>query len=76
MGLFKSLHVSNTLILTNYLFICAATTMTSSQYAGLVMYYKLFTNSNNHLSESKGTRKGSHKARAGHSHGVDFSMGY
>lgn len=27
-------------------------------------------------SKRKGTRKGSHKAKQGHSFGVDFSMGY
>ena len=32
--------------------------------------------SNTHLSECKGTRKGIHKAKVGHRHGVDFSMGY
>lgn len=36
----------------------------------------VYTLSNNHLSESKGTRKGIHKAKVGHRHGVDFSMGY
>lgn len=35
--------------------------------------YKL---SNKHMSQSKGTRNGLYKAKVGHRHGVDFSMGY
>lgn len=57
----------------NNSFIYAATTMTHGLYAGPEISYKLC---NNHQPKSKGTRKGSHKAKQGHSLGVDFSMGY
>lgn len=49
------------------MFICATVIITALPYARLVTYYS-------HLSESKGTRKGSFKAKVGHCHSVDFSM--
>lgn len=59
----------------NNFFICATTMMTTGLYAGpFKSNLKKF--SNNHLSESKGARKGKHKAKVRHRHGVDFSMGY
>lgn len=50
--------------------------MTTGLYAGLVMCYKLFTNSATITSQSKGTRKGVSEAKVGHRYGLDFSMGY